>query len=94
MPTTDAKLDESVLDKSRVDIDRLIVAAQDIEKIVQASKDKTASLKELAKKARAGTLTPEERHQSYMAERTPVITSLDDAINELIGALHSRPATY
>lgn len=85
---------EVVLSKSGVDIDRLIVAAQEIERIVQASHDKSAELARLAAKARAGTLTPEERHASHMASRSPTVASLDDSINELIGALHSRPATY
>ena len=82
------------MSRSKIDIDRLIAAAQQIERIKNKSREQSAELARLAKKARAGTLTTEDREYSYSMQRAVTASSLDDAVDELVGALHSKPATW
>lgn len=82
------------MSESKIDIDRLIAAAQEIERIKNASREQSAELARLAKKARAGTLTAEDREYSYSMQRAVTANSLDSAVDELVGALHSKPATW
>lgn len=77
-----------------VDTVRLIAAAKEIEKKVLARKASSEVLARLAKKAKTeGQLTQAERAELEQA-RQPSVVNLEDDINELIGALHSKPATW
>lgn len=77
-----------------IDIDRLIAAAQAIEDKAIVGKYRSATFSVLASKARReGGLNTEDRLALEKAKQISV-TSFDDEINELIGALHSKPATW
>lgn len=77
-----------------VDVKRLISAAQAIEAKTITVKSRSATFSRLATKARKeGKLDPED-HLALEAAKQISVSSFDDEINELIGALHSKPATW
>lgn len=77
-----------------IDIDRLITAAQAIEAKSLATKNRSETFARLAAKARkVGQLSPSD-HAELEAANQITVSSFDSEIDELIGALHSKPATW
>lgn len=77
-----------------IDVDRLITAAKAIESKSLIIKGRSSTFSRLAAKARKeGKLDPED-HLALETAKQISVSSFDDEINELIGALHSKPATW
>ena len=77
-----------------VDIPRLILAAKAIETNKNQVRLKSKNLQELANKARLGILSEEEKQKVFKINNDVVVNDMSDLIDELIGALYSKPATW
>ena len=77
-----------------VDVERLISAAQAIEAKTLIVKSRSATFARLAAKARKEGKLDSEDHLALEEAKQISATSFDDEINELIGALHSKPSTW